>query len=195
MPDGAPPTPDATPTPAAPQPSSAPSVPPRATSRARLAPPLQPALAATYLGTELEARDAAGHAHVLRPAPQGAPAAALAWPWRGTVHVLTAWNPYSDLLPHDENEAAQARLAAALAARGLPAHPAVGRDPAANSRGWAEPSFLVEGLTRAQAVELGQAFEQHALFEVDSASGELRLVACRDGALLGTRRVVAVSGA
>lgn len=168
------------------------SQPPMTPPGARPAPPLQPALAAAYLATEVEARDATGQAWRLAPAAPAAPASPLAWPWRGTVHVLTAWNPYSDLLAHDENESAQARLRAALDARRLAVHPAVGRDPHAGGRGWAEPSLLVEGLSRAQALELGRAFEQHAIFEVDSAAGELRLVACRDGTLLGRRPVVAV---
>ncbi|MFM8386763.1 MAG: DUF3293 domain-containing protein [Planctomycetia bacterium] len=161
----------------------------------RDAPPLQPALAAAYLATEVEVRDAAGQAWVLVPdGPRSgqAPHSPLAWPWRGTLHVLTAWNPYSDLLPHDENEAAQQRLAAALCEAGLALHPAVGRDPTAGARGWAEPSFLVAGLARAQALGLGRTFEQHAVFEVDSESGELRLVACRDGAVLGCRPVRAL---
>jgi len=74
---------------------------------------------------------------------------------------LTACNPWGRLTDAESNRQAQARLAAVLASLGLPWLEAKGVDP---DRLWpGEASFLVLGLARGQACELGRAFCQNAV--------------------------------
>lgn len=74
---------------------------------------------------------------------------------------LTAWNPASRTRSRDENERAQARLAAELHARGLEA---LEGEALADDGAWPpEPSLLVLGLSRDDAMALGRAFGQDAI--------------------------------
>ena len=74
---------------------------------------------------------------------------------------LTAWNPGGRPAPAAANAAAQARLAAALAATGRPLLRGAGAGP---DPGWTpEPSFLVLGLPRAEALALAARFGQEAI--------------------------------
>jgi hypothetical protein len=98
------------------------------------------------------------------------------------AHVVTAANPYSSPRTPAENERANGCLRDDLRAEGLEHEPVVGRSPDGE---WREPSFLVFGLTRDRAAALGLRFEQWAVFELDA--GEVRVVACVDGAVMRTR--------
>jgi hypothetical protein len=80
---------------------------------------------------------------------------------------ITAWNPRSEPLGRAENEAAHRRLAAEIAALGLPAlpHRGFGADPA-----WEpEEGLLVLGLPRDEALALAEAHGQNAIAVVDAA--------------------------
>lgn len=79
---------------------------------------------------------------------------------------ITAWNPGKERLPREANEAANARLAASIDARGWRRLPAVGRDAAG---AYAEPSFAVFGAGQAELVHLARQFRQEAIFWWDGA--------------------------
>lgn len=74
---------------------------------------------------------------------------------------ITAWNPGWERLGPAENEAANARLADAIDARGWRRLAAVGRDRRVT---YAEPSFAVFGATQEELVELARKFRQEAIF-------------------------------
>lgn len=74
---------------------------------------------------------------------------------------LTAWNPGSRPTPEADNAAAQARLAALLAARGYRLLAGLGLDPTGQWEG--EESFLVLGVAREVACAIGREFRQHGL--------------------------------
>lgn len=67
---------------------------------------------------------------------------------------------------------------------------ALATEPEAGRDAWVEESLLVADLLREEAVDLGRAFHQHALFELRGST--LRLVGCRDARVLGERVVRAV---
>ncbi|MFC3653924.1 DUF3293 domain-containing protein [Dyella humi] len=72
---------------------------------------------------------------------------------------ITAWNPFSQVLPRPQNRAAQQALLGAL--RRLAATPTI--CPAMGvGRDWREPSFFVVGPTLAETDALVQQFRQNA---------------------------------
>lgn len=73
---------------------------------------------------------------------------------------ITAWNPLGQELTRKQNDAAQEILRATLHNEAPIFLPASGYDP---NGSWAEPGFLVFGLSRAQAAALGHRFRQNAL--------------------------------
>lgn len=73
---------------------------------------------------------------------------------------ITACNPWSRILPDDENARRQAELLAVLKARSLRWIGGIGQHP---TNGWpGEPSVLVFGLSLASARVIAQAYEQNA---------------------------------
>jgi len=90
-----------------------------------------------------------------------APLAALIAQHRSpSAFCITAWNPLGQEVSREQNDAAQDILLATLHNEAPTFLPASGYDPNGT---WAEPGFLVFGLTRAQAVALGRRFRQNAL--------------------------------
>ncbi|SDF17699.1 DUF3293 domain-containing protein [Limimaricola pyoseonensis] len=88
--------------------------------------------------------------------------------------VITAWNPMSVATAEPENRAAQARLAAGIAAMGLAAIPAEG---AGRDGLWPpEPSLFVPGLSPEAAQRLARDFRQAAVLEI-TRGGAARVVA------------------
>jgi len=77
-----------------------------------------------------------------------------------TAAFLTAANPRGEQRSDTENGVANAALQNFVATAGYPHYWGEGRDPFGS---WAEPSFLVIGIYRANAEALGQLFEQNAL--------------------------------
>ena len=77
-----------------------------------------------------------------------------------TAAFVTAANPRGDPRSDMENGVANAALQNFVAAAGYPHFWGEGRDPRGS---WAEPSFLVIGMYRANAEALGQLFEQNAI--------------------------------
>jgi Protein of unknown function (DUF3293) len=77
-----------------------------------------------------------------------------------TAAFVTAANPRGEPRSVTENGVANAALQSFVAAAGYPHFWGEGRDPFGS---WAEPSFLVIGIYRANAEALGQLFEQNAI--------------------------------
>jgi hypothetical protein len=73
---------------------------------------------------------------------------------------LSAWNPLGETAAPEVNPERQIALQRDLVELGIPALPGEGRDPAT---GWAEQSKLAVGLSRDQAVELGNKYRQLAI--------------------------------
>src|SRR5512138_2788454 len=73
---------------------------------------------------------------------------------------ITAANPRGDKRSDIENGVANAALQSYVAAAGYAHYWGEGRDPFGS---WAEPSFLVVGISRDNAEALGQLFEQNAI--------------------------------
>ena len=74
---------------------------------------------------------------------------------------VTACNPYSQQVEAAANAARQAELESELKQRGLKFIAGEGRHPAG---GWpAEASFLVLGISREEAMDLGRRYEQNAV--------------------------------
>jgi hypothetical protein len=115
-------------------------------------PPTPPDIAALYLATIVTIHDE-GSWH---PAHQVAAR-------RGTLHVITAWNPGDERPSREENDRANRALRAELEARGLAPLPALGSDP--NSP-HAEESWAVMGLDDGAARELGAKYRQVAVFRI-----------------------------
>lgn len=108
--------------------------------------------------------------------PQPAMAALLARHGAAGGVFITAWNPRSEPLPRAANAAAQRRLAAEIAARGLVAlpHRGFGADPA-----WEpEEGLLVLGLGEADALALAEAHGQNAIALAD-ATGAVTVIPTR----------------
>ena len=74
---------------------------------------------------------------------------------------LTAWNPGSQPLSDEENQGAQDRLRSVLEARGFALLEGLGVDPTGQWAG--EESFLVLGIAREAACEVGREFRQHGI--------------------------------
>ena len=74
---------------------------------------------------------------------------------------LTAWNPGSRPMPDEDNALAQDRLRRTLEARGYALLEGLGVDPTGQWAG--EESFLVLGIGREAACELGREFRQHGI--------------------------------
>jgi hypothetical protein len=77
-----------------------------------------------------------------------------------TAAFVTAANPRGESRSDMENGVANAALQNFVAAAGYPHFWGEGRDPRGT---WAEPSFLIIGIYRANAEALGQLFEQNAI--------------------------------
>lgn len=77
-----------------------------------------------------------------------------------TAAFVTAANPRGEARSDMENGVANAALQNFVAAAGYPHFWGEGRDPRG---GWAEPTFLIIGIYRANAEALGQLFEQNAI--------------------------------
>jgi ADP-ribosylglycohydrolase len=78
-----------------------------------------------------------------------------------TIGIITGYNPHSQILPKEENEARNASLIKKLEEFGCTCFNAFGTDPTGE---WeAEKSFAVLGLTKAQITQLAVEFNQHAV--------------------------------
>lgn len=116
------------------------------------------ALIDAYRSTDYRVRLArGGWASIRVDAPVPEPLRALIGPYGWAF--ITAWNPFSQVLPRPQNHAAQQALLAVLRrlAATLAIRPAIGV-----GQGWREPSFFVVGPTLAETDALVQQFRQNA---------------------------------
>lgn len=91
-------------------------------------------------------------------------------------HVITAWNRSSVKRSRDANRTANRELREVLIRNGAKPRIVIGRSPDGR---WREERYLMGGLTRTRAAEIGAMFGQVAIFELDDAC--LRVVRCSDG--------------
>lgn len=91
------------------------------------------------------------------------------------LHVISGCNP-GYRADEAENERRHTYMEERLKQLGVDPIPAVGMSPDGT---WVEPSWAVSGLTRDQVCELGRAFGQVAVFEIDVR--EVSVIQCRDG--------------
>lgn len=73
---------------------------------------------------------------------------------------LTAWNSLGEIVPPETNEQNQQALQRDLTGLGVPVLSGEGKHP---ESGWAEQSLLAIGLSREQAVALGNRYRQLAI--------------------------------
>lgn len=82
-----------------------------------------------------------------------------------SIHVITAWNPGEARFDENTNEARNKELLDQLRELDCSVFEAVGRDPDSE---YFEKSWAACGLTDDVAKELGRAFEQVAVFQIDA---------------------------
>jgi hypothetical protein len=111
----------------------------------------------------------------VRAAPAGE---AGAWPWDtdGAVFVMTAWDPGDARPSPDENRRRQVSLEADVRRLTDTVWDAVGVDP---ENGRREEGIAIGGLAEADALRLGAAYGQDAVFRWTPAAWEI--VACDGG--------------
>jgi hypothetical protein len=103
------------------------------------------------------------------------PDAVEAWPFPGTVHVLTGWNPQGVVLDNRQNSDTNIRIAEDVLRHGARFVHGTGR---AREGDYSEPSVVAWGLDRDEARTMGQRAAQDAIFEIDEHT--VRLVSCMD---------------
>lgn len=94
------------------------------------------------------------------------------WPFPGTVHVITGWNPQGLMREGDD---INRMIAADVLAGGGQFVLGEGASPDGTHR---ERSLVAWGITREFAAELGRRASQDAIFEIDDST--VRIVACSD---------------
>ena len=87
---------------------------------------------------------------------------------RGSLTIITAWNPMSEERPLSANECANAQLRNDLEAAAVEFDQAYGSSLPGVSPGWREDGFALFGLSQQQALEWGKQVQQRALVWMDS---------------------------
>jgi hypothetical protein len=121
---------------------------------------LDPGLVEAYVNADFAL---SGETELIFNIGRVSPALDVAMVWRGTDRAafLTAYNPFSKDVGEEANRKTQAALLSDLERMGLDWITGEGRDPSGEWPG--EPSVLVLGIAKRQALELGHAYEQNAL--------------------------------
>ncbi len=86
-----------------------------------------------------------------------------ALPLKTPIHIITACNPFGNVLTSDENSLRNHSLQEYIEKLNFEFKPVNGRSPNGD---WQENSFAIYGFTRSQACQLAQAFDQRAIFEL-----------------------------
>jgi len=89
---------------------------------------------------------------------------AIPLPLPPPVYVITAVNPFEEVLSDTQNAHRNNALRSLLKSRGLKFIEVFGQSPDGK---WVEPSFAVSGISRATACALSHLFRQRAFFELD----------------------------
>lgn len=90
---------------------------------------------------------------------------AKALPLNTPVHVITACNPFGELLSDEDNKQRNQLLLNELCEFDITLKPVLGHSP---SKHWQEQSFAIFGLTREQACEIGTKYDQKGIFELNN---------------------------
>ena len=114
------------------------------------------------------------------PAEVWAGGGALPLPLPAPVHVITAQNPHERVLNPQDNRRRHLLLGSYLSLRCCQAQwqEVVGQSC---SGPWREASWAISGLSRADALAIGQRFQQRAIFELTAT--ELLVIDLDDGAI------------
>ena len=86
-----------------------------------------------------------------------------ALPLETPIHVITAHNPFEQLLSKDENKRRNESLEAELSQLHVDIKTVIGKSPSGD---WQEESFAVHGLTRRQACNIARHFNQRGIYEI-----------------------------
>ena len=78
-----------------------------------------------------------------------------------TACFITAYNPFSEKLTLEDNKAVQEKLLQNIIHSGNQFFEGIGVDPKGEWKG--EPSFLILGISKEEAIEIGKQFKQNAL--------------------------------
>ena len=89
---------------------------------------------------------------------------AQALPLKTPIHVITACNPLGKVLTDNKNIRHNQSLQKHIEQLSLEYKHVTGRSPSGD---WQEASFAISGLTRDEACELAQVFDQRAIFELN----------------------------
>lgn len=90
--------------------------------------------------------------------------------WQSDFYMITAANPFSQLLTDDENEKRNQLLFDSLCLDHLQILSAVGRSP---DGGWKEEGWIVIADNESNLIALAQKFEQNAIFKFSSLGKEV----------------------
>ena len=86
-------------------------------------------------------------------------------PLKAPTHIITAYNPFDKKLSEQENQQRNGLLWQRLQKLNVQIKPVTGCSP---DKAWQEPGFAVCGLTRKQACELADVFNQRGIFELNN---------------------------
>jgi hypothetical protein len=100
---------------------------------------------------------------------------AIQLPLPPPVHVISAANPFEQVLTDVQNKRRTDALCGLLKSRGLEFVELIGQSPDGH---WAQTMFAITGMSRSEACALASKFGQRAIFELDEH--EFRVV-CVDG--------------
>jgi len=93
--------------------------------------------------------------------------------WKCDFYMITAANPYSQLLTDEENQARNQSLREELSNISELILPAIGRDPASD---WSELGWVLPSRDASPLIDLGRKFQQNAIFKF-SESGK-QVIGC-----------------
>ena len=93
--------------------------------------------------------------------------------WKCDFYMITAANPYSQLLTDEENKARNQSLHVELTKISELILPAIGRDPASD---WSEHGWVLQSQDASPLIDLARKFQQNAIFKF-SESGK-QVVSC-----------------
>ena len=103
-------------------------------------------------------------------------------PLKTPMHIITAYNPSGKKLSEQENQQRNGLLWQRLQKLNVQTKPVIGCSP---DKAWQEPGFAMCGLTRKQACEVADVFNQRGIFELNRQ--ELLVIDVKSGAVKKSR--------
>ena len=90
--------------------------------------------------------------------------------WNDDFYMITAANPYSELLPENENEIRNQQLLEHLLLHVTEVLPAISRDPLGT---WMEKGWVLRARDENQLIDLAKQFKQNAIFKFTAHGKEV----------------------